>query len=293
VKNTFDKQLKEVIEEVRNEIVTGEYSFVEERFGNKYWNIRKVIWFLAVGKVIQDQVPDGELVESYLEASDHFASVFDEGVETGKLSPLNELNLALHKPKTGQDSSLRQSLQSYFSHASEIISTLKSKSREQFVIADKGLKFALENGINIPARYLGLAERNSPDRTLADAEKHLEEPKDLIEKKRGKPGAATRWKKRDDLADQAEEFMKRLIGMDCLCNHEKLTDITYEMAKNKEGVLFADCDPKYFGLYGAMLRRAKLLVPKERRFGGRDYQSETCTCPIADHQNFKLTRYRE
>jgi hypothetical protein len=110
----------------------------------------------------------------------------------------------------------------------------------------------------------------------------------------GNAGAVTRWKKRDELANQAETFMKQLLEMNCLCSHEKLAKITYEMAENRDGVPFVDCDQKNFGLYGEIKRRAKLLVPEERHFGdNKNYNSEACKCEIADHQNFKLTRHRE
>lgn len=112
------------------------------------------------------------------------------------------------------------------------------------------------------------------------------------ELKRGQAGAKERWAKRDILVEHAEKFMNTLLKMECKCNHEKLASITYELATNDDGVVLKDCDPKGFGLKGAIKRKAKSLVPEERQFGNEKYNSEACGCQIADHQKFKMSRHR-
>ncbi|GFO57611.1 hypothetical protein GMSM_46180 [Geomonas sp. Red276] len=155
------------------------------------------------------------------------------------------------------------------------------------------IAFADSQGWPIHPRLILLLSPSEP----ATAEPVTAEPTrskpDTDEPKRGVAGAESRWAKRDSLVKCAETLMKEMLKIGCLCNHEKLATIAYELGTNDDGVVLKDCDQKRSGLRGAIKKMAKSLVPEERQFGNDKYTPDACLCKIADHQKFKMSRHRQ
>jgi len=270
-----EKWFKTLIKQ-RDKIVAGDHSYIDDLYEDKYWCVEDVSDLLAMYQLAQDQVPDEDICLKYNSLYDHFFSMLKEGIVNGKITTNKAMEKERwpSKPKFMPIFSLRYNLSQYVFYWDKRLDMLKpnNRLRVQFIMPDEALRYANEMGIPLPQKFLdNLCKRESTN-----------------------PGAYARWEEqRKPLVDRATDFMLELIDIDCTCNHEKLSNITFELAKDENGIPLKNLEQKGMGLKTAIKRKAKSLVPAERRFGTDTYNPKVCKCTILDHQNFKLLRHRD